>query len=411
MGYSIQFKKGISWIILLRILTRGVIFIRLAILGRLLTPREFGYFGVASLLLSLLEILTETGINVFLVQQKGSVKEYLNSAWVVSIARGIFISLLIILSAGPVSEFFNAKNSYFVILLLSLVPLIRGFINPAIITYQKDLLFNKEFKLRSFLFIVEAVFSIVSGFLTRSAVSFAYGLIASAIFEVILSYALIPLWPKFKLELGKVKHIIYKGWWVTITGIFSYFADNGDNIVVGKILGSASLGIYQVAYKFSTLPISEVSSVVNQVVFPVYTKFSDDKPRLFKAFVKVTVGTLLGGLLTGLVILIFARPIILIFMGGQWVQAVPVVQILAIYGILRTAFGSFSALFLSVGRQDFVAKMILFRIVGLAVLVIPLVRAYGMVGAGYAMLFSVLVEIPFIIYFTFKVFEKDKGNH
>lgn len=408
MGYTKTAVHGISWITLLRISTRSITFVRLAILGRLLTPTQFGYFGIATLFLSLIEIITETGINVFLVQEKSHIQKYINSAWAVSIIRGIILSIIILSTAGFVASIFNAPDAYPIIALISLVPLIRGFINPAIITYQKELLFNKEFKFRFILFAIDVVVSIIFGLITKSAISFVYGLIASAILEVILSYTLIPLWPKLKFEWEKIKYIIRRGWWVTATGIFSYFAENGDTITVGKIAGSASLGIYQIAYKFSTLPISEITNVVNQVVFPVYTKFSDDKERLWKALWKVILLSGSGAIIFGIIITLYAEQIITIVMGPQWTQAIPVVQILTIYGVLRTIFGNFAPLFLAIGKQNYVAQMTFARVITLALLIIPLVMLYGMIGAGYAMLFSIIAEIPLIIYFTHRIFKKNQ---
>lgn len=405
MGYKLTAIKGISWIMMLRIFTRIITFVRIAILGRVLTPLEFGFFGIASLVLSLLEILTETGINIFLIQQKGDIREYINSAWVVSIIRGSFLALIIFLSAGFIASFFNSSESSNVIALIALVPFIRGFINPAVVLYQKDLLFDKEFKLRSVLFFVDVIISVIVGVVTKSAISFVYGLIASAVLEVILSYALFKIRPKLEFDTKRVKRVLSRGWPITVTGIFSYFADNGDNIVVGKILGSATLGIYQVAYKFSTLPISEITMVVNQVIFPIYSKFSDDRDRLKKALLRVTAANALGAMLLGFSIFIFAEPIILLVMGDQWVAAIPAVKILSIYGIIRTVFGSFSALFLSLGKQDYVAKMTFVRVAALAVLLVPFIMNFGMVGAGYAMLVSIIVEIPIILFFTAKIFK------
>jgi O-antigen/teichoic acid export membrane protein len=406
MGYTTDAVKGISWISLLRVLTRVITFVRLAILGRLLTPTQFGYFGIAALVLALLEILTETGINVFLIQEKKHIKEYINSAWVVSIIRGVILSFLILITAPFIAVFFNAPDAILVIMLMAFVPFIRGFINPAIISYQKDLLFQKEFRLRFILFLVDAIVVVLLAFFTRDATSFVWGLIASAVLEVILSYMLISLWPKLVFQYNQVKHIIKRGSWVTLTGIFSYFAENGDNITVGKLLGTSSLGIYQVAYKFSTLPVSEITNVVNQVVFPVYTKFAEDKKRLWSAFIKVLVGSSIAAFILGMILIIFAEPFILFLMGEQWVQAVPVIQILAVYGIVRTIFGNFAPLFLSLGKQDYVAKMTFIRVLGLLIAIIPFVVVYGMVGAGYAMLFSIIVEIPIILYYTYSLVKK-----
>lgn len=404
MGYKTSALKGVWWITLLRGCTRSLTFVRLAILGRILTPIEFGFFGIASLFLSFLEIFTETGINIFLIQNKSHIKEYIDSAWIVSMIRGVILALVILILAPFVAKFFNSPQSIGIISIIAFVPFIRGFINPAIISYQKDLKFHKEFGLRSVLFVIDVVVSVIVGYFTRSAMCFVYGQMAAAFAEVILSYVLIPLRPKLRFDFEQVVHIITKGFWVTLTGIFAYFADNTDNIAVGKIIGSGALGIYQVAYKVSTLPISEITNVVNQVIFPVYSKFSDDKNRLKRAFVRVTTVNVLGAFIFGIPIFLLARPIILILMGDQWIAAVPVIKILAIYGIARTCFGGFSVLFLSSHRQDYVAKMTFVRVIALAICVVPLVMSFGMVGAGIAMLISILIEIPIIIFFTYRVF-------
>lgn len=403
MSYSKTAAFGVSWISLLRVVTRAITFIRLAILGRLLTPTQFGYFGIASLLLALLEVITETGINVFLVQEKKDIKTYINAAWVISIFRGLFLAVLILVLAPFISQFFNAPGAYTAVALMAVVPFIRGFINPAIIVYQKDLLFKKEFRLRTILFFVDVIVSVVMAFITKNAVSFVYGLIASAFIEVILSFLLFPIKPKLSFERNKLFLIIKRGWWVTLTGVFSYIADNGDNLTVGKILGSSSLGIYQVAYKLSTLSISEITNVVNQVIFPVYTKFSEDKKRLKKAFIKVTLASSMIAFIIASVLFVFAEQIILIFMGNQWSAAIPAVKILAIYGLIRTIFGNFAPLFLAVQKQAYVAKMTFVRVAGLVISIIPLVYYYGMEGAAYAMLFSILVEIPVILYYAKQV--------
>lgn len=404
MGYKKEAAKGISWITGLRAATRLVTIARFSILGRILTPTQFGIFGIASLLLAFLEIITETGVNIFLVQQKDSIDEYINTAWVISIVRGLLLCLLIFLFAPIIASFFNAKAAVSIIYLMAIVPLIRGFINPAEITFQKELHFHKEFLFRTVLLVSDATIAIISAFITKSAASFVYGVVGSALLEVILSFYFIQVWPSLELDFKKLLLIFRKGWWVTLTGIFQYFAENGDNIAVGKILGTAPLGIYNVAYKFSTLPITEITNVVNTVVFPVYMKFAEDKKRLIRAFFQVTALSSVGALFIGITLFLFAKEIILILMGQQWVAAVPVIKVLALYGVLRTVFGNFAPVFLSIHRQDIVARMTFFRVTGLLITIIPFVMKFGLVGAGYSALLSIVVEIPVICYFSIKVF-------
>ena len=95
MGYFKDTLRGVSWMGGLRLSTRVIAFAKIAILARILTPAQFGLFGIALLVLALLENLTETGINIFLIQEKAKLEKYNDTVWLVSIIRGTLISLTI----------------------------------------------------------------------------------------------------------------------------------------------------------------------------------------------------------------------------------------------------------------------------------------------------------------------------
>src|SRR3972149_9018400 len=403
MGYTKQALKGISWMSLFRVISKIFFFLKIAILARVLTPSQFGVFGIASIVLALLEILTETGINIILIQAKKDIKEYLSSAWVVSIIRGIFIFLIIILLSPFISSFFNTPDAFGILLLISLVPLIRGFINPAEIQFRKELNFKYEFWFRTILFLVDATVAIIFALITQSVYSLVIGLLAGALLEVMLSFVLIKPTPKLKLNSNYLKDILHKGKWITAYGIFNYLSENGDNIFVGKMLGSSSLGIYQMAYKLSILPISEVSDVVSQVVFPVYSKIEQDTKRLLKAYFKTMALTILGAVVIGGIIFLFPKEIVTIILGSQWLLAVPVLKVLSIYGIFRTLSGPSSALFLAKGKQNYVTLMNFIRFATIVITIYPFVLMFGMVGAGYSVLISVLIELPVIVFFIIRI--------
>jgi O-antigen/teichoic acid export membrane protein len=144
MGYFKDALKGISWMTALEGLTKAVAVLKIAVLARILTPSQFGSYGIALLVLGFLEVLTETGINVFLIQEKDEIQKYLDSAWVVSIIRGILVSLLIIFTVPFVTHFFKTPEVTTLLYLISAVAFIRGFINPMEVTFQKELKFMKQ---------------------------------------------------------------------------------------------------------------------------------------------------------------------------------------------------------------------------------------------------------------------------
>lgn len=404
MGYTKDIVHGVSWIGGLRFSTRIIAYIRIAILARILTPAQFGVFGIAYLILALIEIITETGINVFLVQEKNE-NEYINSAWIVSIVRGIVISLVILVLAPFVISFFNSPESLQVLLLISVVPVIRGFINPSVVKFQKNLEFRKEFIYKSFIFVVETFTVIIFALMTKSAICFAVGLIIGALLEVILSFFLVRPIPNFSLKLDQAVKIMARGKWITAAGVFNYLFHHGDDFVVGKILGVSSLGLYDVAYRISSLPISEVSDVVSRVAFPVYSKISDDNSRLKSAYIKTALITTLIVIPIGVIFFIIPEFIIKVVLGEQWIQASPVFQILTIYGVLRAISNTTSPLFWGIKKQEFVTIITFISFLAVAIIIIPLIQYFGIIGASVSVVIATMVGLFVNLYFLSTVFK------
>ncbi|MEK7450738.1 MAG: oligosaccharide flippase family protein [Patescibacteria group bacterium] len=407
MGYSKQAVVGISWIGAFRVFSRLIAFLRVVVLARLLVPAQFGVFGIASMALALLEILTETGINVFLIQEKEDVDSYVNDAWFVSIIRGLLIAIFIILTAPLVVSFFKIPQSYSLILLISAVPLIRGFINPSIVKYQKNLQFNKEFLLRSAIFCFDSLVAIIVSLITRSAIGLVFGLIAGAILEVILSFILIKPTPSIQFNLQKISKIFHRGKWVTLYGILNFAASKGDSVIIGRILGSGPLGIYQMGYTISTMPVSEIADTANRVTFPVYTKIAGDVNRLKKGFTRTILFVSAISILIGTLIFFFPKDLFILAFGQKWADTMIVLKPLAIFGVIRAISGTTSSLFLSVGRQNYVAGMTFLRFAALALTIVPLTIVYGIEGTSYSILISGIVEVPLVAYYVWLIFKTD----
>ena len=394
---------------LLRGSMRGMTLIKVVILARILTPSQFGVYGIAVLVLGLLEILTETGINVVLIQEEGKTDKFISTAWIVSIFRGILISLIILAFAPFISGFFGSANALNLIRFAVLIPLIRGFINPSIVKFQKELAFNKEFWFRSSLFLVDTAFAIALGIITKSEYALIWGMLIAAAFEVVVSFFIVKPIPKVEFDFAKVKKVISRGKWITLAGTFEYLFGHIDDIAVGKLLGIAPLGLYQQAYRVSTLPIAEVGEIFNKVTFPTYIKVSGDRQRLKKAFLKVTSVISLLVIPFGLILFFFAREVVLVLLGDKWLEASEVLKVLAVFGILKAISNSAYSLFLSLKKQEIITLITLVGILGLSIPLIPLINKFGIVGAAYATIIGTLAVAPITFYHLTKIFKNEKN--
>ena len=390
----------------LRVLIRVISFVKIAVLARLLNPTQFGLFGIASVTLVFLEIVTEVGIIPLLVQEKEGLKKYLNSVWVVSIFRGILIFLLLLIIAKPVSLFFNSPESYDLLLLVSIVPLLRGLINPSVVSFQKNLAFSKEFIFRFTISFIDFSVSLTLVYLMGSVIGLIWGLIIATVIEVLISWLFIKPLPKFDFKFHKLSKVIHRGKYITLSGIFNYLFHNIDDIFVGRIIGTTALGLYQVAYKISTIPIIEGGEIVSKVVFPVYVKISGNSERLKKAFIKVILSMSIIIIPISFLLIMFTEHFVILFLGKNWLDIVPILKVLVIFGSIRAISGSSSALFLAVKKQEYITIVTFVSLIGILLVLFPLLRAYGIIGAAYASLFGALLAVPFMYIFTVKVFNE-----
>src|SRR5258708_3966913 len=402
MGYTGKTLKGFFFLALLRIITRILSLVKNLIIARVLSPSQFGAFGIAILVLVFAEIITETGVNTFLIQNKEETNQYIDTSWLVSIIRGLVIFLLIIIFSPWISLFFNNPDSKNLLIIINFVPLLRGFINPSVIKFQKELMFHKEFYYRTGCFLVETFFSIILVLLTKRTESLIYGMILGTIFEVILSFLIVKPTPKFVFNPQLFKKVIGYGKWITASTIFNYFYQHGDDIVVGRVLGSTSLGLYDMAYRISLVPLTDVSDLVSKVTFPVYVKISEEKERFRKAFIKTLGGVIIFTLPLGFLLFLFPKEIVTLVLGDKWLPAAPALKILGIFGIVR-AISSFSqSIFLSLGKQSIFTLISLVGLMGLLLTIIPFTSAWGITGAAFSALLGTSLTIPVTFYFIHK---------
>lgn len=405
MGYLKEAIRGVGWMTALRSLIRGLAIVKIAILARILSPSQFGVYGIALLVLGFLEVLTETGINIFLIQEKDETQKYLDSAWVVSIIRGILISTVILVSTPSIAIFFHSPHVRSLLYLVASVAFVRGFINPMEVTFQKSLNFNKEFLFQGLLFFLDTSVAILVGIATKSEASMIISMLTAAVVEVILSFIIFKNNPRLVFDKYKFLKVIHRGKWITAAGVFSYAFQNIDNVVVGKFLGTAPLGFYQQAYGISTLPVSEISQIFNKVTFPVYVRISEEKVRLRVAFFKTLGVILLLVLIFGFIILVFSRPLILIFLGSNWLIIEPVLKILAVFGVLKSLLNFSYSVFLALKMQKTIMLSELFGIVGMGIAIYPMVMRYGIVGAAYSTIIAFICSLPVVIYSLYGIFK------
>ena len=266
---STRVVRGGIWVFALRMTNRGLGLVRIIVLARLLSPEDFGLFGIAILSISVLETFSNTGFKAAIIQRQENTESYLDTAWTVSVIRGIFLFLCLIFSSPYIAEFFNSSQAEMVIRVIAISTLLFGFRNIGVLFFQKELEFNKQFTYELSGTLVELTVAIILAIKLQNIWALVYGNLAANFVRLFLSYLIHPYRPRLKFDMERFRELFGFGKWVLGSGILIFLITQGDDIFVGKVLGVAALGLYQMAYTFSNLPATEICHVISQVTFPV----------------------------------------------------------------------------------------------------------------------------------------------
>jgi O-antigen/teichoic acid export membrane protein len=153
---------------------------------------------------------------------------------------------------------------------------------------------------------------------------------------------------------------------------------------VGKLLGSAALGLYQMAFRISNISATEVTHVISQVTFPVYAKLQDNVPELRNAYLKVLQVTAFLSFPIGVLLLILAPDFTRVFLGDKWMPMVRAIQVLCIFGVIRSLAATCGPLFSGTNNPRFTTITSFIKLIFLAILIYPLTRKWGITGTALA---------------------------
>lgn len=366
---------------ILQAFSGALLIIQTIILARLLAPEHFGIIGVFFIVSGALESFTHTGFGKALIQRENIDSDFLNTAWTVSITRGIILFVVIFSTSSIIGGFFNAPKAIPVIRVLALSLLFRGFYNIGTIYFSKNLEFHKQFVWKSSGLLANFLISIPLAFILRNEWAIVWGLLASDTILLLLSFTLHAYRPKLRFDFEAFKFLFDYGKWLFLSAIVVFFARQGDKIFVAKLLGEAGLGIYIIAWRFARIPELLTDPLPN-ALFPAYSKFQNDPLSLKAKYIDTlrVIGLFSIPLVAGIIVL--AKPFIAIFLGDKWLPAALPMQILTLaVGIDIISFTSLS-LFNAMGKTSFVFKFNCVRLLALSICIYPLITRYGVTGAS-----------------------------
>jgi len=400
-GESLSEKavKGGFWVFSLRITDRIFQLTRTIILARLLSPNDFGVFGIALLVLSILDSFSQAGFQQALIQKKGETRSYLDTAWTVGLIRGFIIAGVVFFLAKPAAIFFEAPAAENILRIIGISIILQSLNNIAVLYFQKELQFHKFFKYQFLGTIADVTVAITSAFLLKSVWALVFGLLAGNLVRCIMSYVIEPYRPRFRFNRAQAKELFGFGRWILGSSILVFIGAHIDDIFVGRLLGAAALGFYQMAYRISNMPATEITYMIASVAFPAYSKVQDRQVRLQQAYFRIMRLTVAISIPIAVGIVFLAPEFTNIFLGEKWMPMVPAMQLLAVAGLIKSIISTGSPLFTGSGHPNFEFYMQLIRGLIIIIAIYPLTIYMEISGAALCVILSIVGML--IIWYPF----------
>ena len=392
---------GGVWLTALNVTARGLRLLQLLVLAAFLSPRAFGLVGIAVLAKRVLLRVTDLGIDSALIHHPDAdVDRYLDTAWLLRAGRGAGGFLVIAGTAPLLAAVFSEPAATPVIVAVGATVLLQGIVDPSVIYFRKEIEGHKRFVYQVSGTAFDLVVSVVAAILLGNVWALVFGLLAGRALQVVVSYRLGSHRPRLAFDREAAAEMLGYGKWVWATSLVVLVATSGDDAFVGWYLATSLLGLYQVAFRLSSAPTTEVADVVSAVAFPAFSKLQDDSERLREAFAK-TMRVSLGVVVPTTAGIVLVAPwFVALVLGAQWTPMVPALQVLAVAGFCRAVVGVGAALFRGLGhpRWDFGVNAV--RMAVMVLTIWPLTAVWGIAGTGVSIALGLAASLPLWLHRT-----------
>jgi PST family polysaccharide transporter len=311
----------------------------MVIVARLLVPADFGLVAGALVLIDFVEVFSDFGIGLVIVQRSKLEERHIRAGFTISALLGLAFAAAIWIAAPFAAQALRMEGLTTILRAMVLVFPIDSISLVASALLQRDLQFRTLARI--------SVAAYVVGYgLVGVSLAFAgfgvWALVAAYLTQTLfVSIALLIVKPHSKrpcFDMATWKEMAYMGGGFSMAQICNYVALKGDNAIVGRWLGAGALGVYTRAYGLMTMSVTIFGSAFDRVMFASLAKLQTEKERLAVAFRRSVALITLLILPMSVVMFLLAPELIGVLLGPKWTEVIMPFQILAVGMLFRTGY-------------------------------------------------------------------------
>jgi len=362
--------------------TRVIQLVRFVILARLLSPRDFGLLAVAWAVVEVGQGLSDWGLEKAVIQRAHVSDHDYNAAWTFDVLRCLALAITIGVFAPWIAVAFGDAGATNLIRVLGLTPVVAALASIKRIDFYRRLDFRSLTLMRLPEMAVEAVIAIVLA--PRIGVwALAVAALISISCTVTLSYVLAPHRPRLISDWKVGVGLFRFSRWLTVTTVAIMVGEALLRAVISRRLGTESLGVYYLAARLASLPMTTVSQAVWTVGFSLHARLQSDVKRAGAAFQYVLTSMAALLLPVYAVLFVLANALTMYVLGPKWSDSAQIIRILALANVAAVGAAAIRPMLEGRGHPRSASVLIVANQVLIISTAYVISRWAGMVGVAW----------------------------
>lgn len=273
--------RGSFWVIVGSVIKQGSRLVTNILLSRLLFPEAFGLMALVNVVTRGVEMFSDLGIGLSMIQNpRGDEPRFRNTAWTLQVIRGMVLWMLACLLARPFSSFYGEPLVLWLIPVAGVIAAVSGFNSTSLFTLRRHLRIRTLTVIDVSSHLVGILTMIVWAYISPSVWALLSGALVATVFRMICSHVLNDGTPNcFCWDRESVDSILRFGKWIFLSTIITFFAMQGDRLLLGKLIPVATLGVYSVAAAIARMPNTLLAQLCSRILLPVLSKAAWKSPE------------------------------------------------------------------------------------------------------------------------------------
>jgi PST family polysaccharide transporter len=396
--------SGAKALALAQIITQLARFGTNVVLAHLLAPRDFGLIAIGLVVILFLDQFRDLGTGVAVIQRKELSRDLINAVFFLNVLLGLALGLILLTGAGPITQIVSQDGNPNVLRAFAAITVLAslGQIHHALL--RRDLRFRQLAFVTTADAVVNCTVSIFLAVVGFGVWALVIGTLAGALINTSAVWYLDRWRPSRHVEFGTLRSIA--GFSIHLFGsnFVNFFSAQSDKILVARFLGASALGIYGMATRILTYPLTSIAQVVAEVSFPAFARRQDDDAALRRGFLRATSVVALITFPLMAIVAAVARPAVDTVFGNNWRALTPLIWILAPIGAIQSVSVTANQILLAKGKATLLFRWVVFYSTVMLVAYIVGLH-WGLVGLCLGSAIAIVMLTPLYLMLAFRTID------